>query len=453
MERTDNLILRSSSSADTTPEMGILLGHALAQEFKRVVIGMDLMKSSPMMKDAVISGLLSSGTDVIDIGVVSGPVAAYAARMGDCCVYVTEFRQPELVSGYLLINKDGSYFGQDQVRHIVEVAKLKHVISDYNTLGVLKIYHDAIFDYNKKLIEKADGIQGGSVVLNCNCGLGTDSAPQIMNQIGTDVIAINAQKDRNFVSNSLSTKEADIRHMKALVESNAGLMGISLNRIGTLQRVFDESGVPLTDEQVLALIILYLRPEKIVVPMDMTWFIKEIFSGNAAVEINTPHPNPDPEKMEFIVAKPNAGSVVKAMRESGADIGYYDGGIIYSDISYSPDAMMTSIAIAQISATNNIGSLVEQFQEFYSERKAYKLSCSHEDFTRMVDSNMEDVNPTKVTEDECWRVDMAGGGFYMAFDPDIEDSVNVIAESNDKLYLISLIEVIDGLMEKCVNGQ
>jgi phosphoglucosamine mutase len=76
MEQSDKLLLRSSPSKDTTPEMGIRLGHALAMDYKKVVIGMDLMRSSPMMKNALISGLISSGVDVIDVGKVSEPVMA-----------------------------------------------------------------------------------------------------------------------------------------------------------------------------------------------------------------------------------------------------------------------------------------------------------------------------------------------------------------------------------------
>jgi len=53
----------------------------------------------------------------------------------------------------------------------------------------------------------------------------------------------------------------------------------------------------------------------------------------------------------------------------------------------------------------------------------------------------------------CWRVDMPDGGFFVTLDTDTADTVNVTAESNDKLYLMSLIEIIDELMEKCVSGQ
>ena len=69
MEHSEKLLLRSSPSEDVTPEMGIILGQALAIYYDKVVVGRDMMQSSPMMKNAVVSGLVSSGADVIDIGV------------------------------------------------------------------------------------------------------------------------------------------------------------------------------------------------------------------------------------------------------------------------------------------------------------------------------------------------------------------------------------------------
>lgn len=453
MEQSDKLLLRSSSSEDTTPEMGIRIGHALAEDHKTVIVGMDLMKSSPMMKNAVVSGIISSGSDVIDIGVVSEPVAAFAAKMGDCCVYVTEFRQPELVSGYLLIEKDGSFFSKEKLRHLDNISQKECELPDYKSIGTIKLYYNAIRDYNDALLERLQGVPGGSMILDCNCGTATDSAPQLLNAIGTDIISINAQKDRNYFSNSLSTKEADIRHMRSMVEINLGSIGISINRIGTLMRIFNEKGEPLTDEEALGLLILYLRPEKLVVPMNITWLISDIFKGKVKVDIDTPHPIPDAEKMKLLVAVPNASDIHKVQVENEAKLAYYDGGFVFNDLSYAPDAIYTAILLSQFSSSNNIIDVLSQFPEYHSETKSYKLTCSQADFSRMMDQNVVEVSPIVEHDKGCWRVDMPEGGFFVQLDNDMEDTVNVTAESNDKLYLISLLEIIDDLMDKCVSGQ
>lgn len=453
MEHSEKLLLRSSPSEDVTPEMGIILGQALALYYDKVVVGRDLMQSSPMMKNALVSGLVSSGTDVIDIGEVSEPVAGLAASMGDCCVYVTEFRQQDLMSGYLLIEKDGSFFSMDQVRRLDRIFEVGRKRPPFKELGTVKRYYNAINDYNMRLMALSRSATGGSLVLDCNCGLGTDSAPQILNKIGTDIISINAQKDSEFISNPLSIKEADTRHMKALVLASPGSTGISMNRVGTMMRVFDETGEPITDEQLLCLFILYLKPKKVVVPMDVTWLIEDVFRGNVTVEVDSPFPDPDPEQMEFVVANPSVGPIHRMLVEKDADLTYYQGGFVFKGISWSPDAIMGSVLLSQFSSSNNMSEVLSKLPTYFSEKKTFKFSCSQADFARMMDANLPDINPMAVYEDKCWRVDMASGGFFVAFDKDQEDVVNIFAESNDKLYLISLLEVIDGLMEKCEAGQ
>ena len=47
MPQAERILLRSSPSEDTSPEMGLLLGHALAMDHRKVVVGRDLMRSTP----------------------------------------------------------------------------------------------------------------------------------------------------------------------------------------------------------------------------------------------------------------------------------------------------------------------------------------------------------------------------------------------------------------------
>jgi len=453
MEQTEKLLLRSSPSADVTPEMGIRLGHALAEDYKKVVVGMDLIKSSPMMKQALISGLISSGADVIDIGIVSAPVAANAAKMGDCCVYVTEFRQLDLVSGYLLINSDGGLFGMEQIRHLEIKNPKGSNMPDYKNLGTVKEYYTALNDYNANLLNNITNYTGGTVVLDCNCGMATDSAPQVLNHIGTDTISLNAQKDRNFVSKSLSIKEADTYHIRDLVASDAGSIGISINRVGTLMRVFNEIGEPITDEDVLKILMLFKKPAKIVVPMNISCSITDLFDKVYKIAVNSPYAEPEPDKMEIILTHPDAGSIHKAMMDNNADLGYYDGGFIFSDVCQMPDAIHASVLLSQFSSNNSVAETVKKFPEYYSDNKSYKYSCNTPDFIRSIKANIPDINPKRVYEDKCWRVGMDGGIFFIEFEEGSKDTVSITAESNDRLYLISLMEVIDGLMANCVNGQ
>jgi len=453
MEQSERLLLRSSASEDTIPEMGMILGHALSLDYKTVVIGMDMMKSSPMMKDALVSSLIASGTDVIDSGIVPCPALAMAASRGECAVYVTEFRQDDLISGYLLLNPDGSLFTKEQIRRLDKIFRESPEMPDYKNLGTVSKNHGAVYDYNKKVLSLIKGKNGGTVILNCNCGTTTESAPQILNRTGTDVISINAQEDRSFASNSLLTTESGNQHIKAFISATKGSIGISMNRIGTLFKVFDEDGEILSDTEVLALLLLYLRPKKIVLPMDISQLIVDIFTGMVTAEITTPYGEPSAEDMDVIMVHPGAGSICKAVKDHHAELGFYDGGFIFGDISLMSDIIYASAIISQISGENNISNLVSSLPKYFSESKTYKFDCTPEDFIRMMDSSIPNIEATRIVEDDGWRVEMNGGWFYVDFDQELDNTVNVIAESGDKAYLIGMMEVIDDLISKCENGQ
>ena len=275
MVKPDRILLRSSPSEDTSPEMGLLLGHALAMDYKRVVIARDLMKSSTMMKEALVAGLTSSGADVIDLGCTSAPVTAMMAKHGDCAVYITEYREYGLISGYLLMNSNGSLFRKDQIRHLDKIFTEKQELPDYRHLGNVRTYNFATEEYNRRLLSILRAPAGCSLVLDCNCGVSADSAPQVLNGMGADVIAVNAQKDRNFISRPMSMTEAEHREIRQFVESDPGTIGVILNRIGTLATILDEKGSVMDSEKVLALIVMFLKPKCIVVPANMTSLVDD----------------------------------------------------------------------------------------------------------------------------------------------------------------------------------
>ena len=181
MPLADRIVLRSSPTEDTTPDMGMLLGHALAMDYKRIVVARDQMRSSSMMKEALVAGILSSGADVLDIGVASGPAAALAATKGDCAVYVTEYRGYGMISGYILLNRDGSLFRKEQIRHLEKIFVDPPELPPSGKLGHVIDLLGAVDEYNARLTSAVSGKSECAIILDCGCGPVSASAPVILN--------------------------------------------------------------------------------------------------------------------------------------------------------------------------------------------------------------------------------------------------------------------------------
>ncbi|MFZ2978803.1 MAG: phosphomannomutase CpsG, partial [Candidatus Magasanikiibacteriota bacterium] len=68
-----NYDIRGEFGINLTAEAGYIIAKAYAKyaQPKKVVVGYDCRSSSPVLKDEIIRGLVDSGIDVVDIGMVS----------------------------------------------------------------------------------------------------------------------------------------------------------------------------------------------------------------------------------------------------------------------------------------------------------------------------------------------------------------------------------------------
>src|SRR4051794_23653329 len=84
-------------------ELGRALGSYLRRQAgKRVALGRDTRLSSPRLRDALVRGVVASGCDVIDIGVVPTPVLYYSCihLKTDGGVMITGSHNPSEFNGF-----------------------------------------------------------------------------------------------------------------------------------------------------------------------------------------------------------------------------------------------------------------------------------------------------------------------------------------------------------------
>jgi phosphomannomutase len=452
MSQPTKFVLRSSATKDTSPEMGLMLGRALAMDYRKVVVARDYMRSSTMMKEALIAGLMAYGADVIDLGCVSLPVAGMHASKGECAVYVTEYREFGRTSGYLLINSSGGLFRSEQIRRLERILDGDNLTPPVKHVGKLEMYNSGSDEYISKVLSTSTRKADSAVVLDCNCGASAHTAPLILNLMGADLVTMNAQCDRNYTAHSLIPIESDLRDLRQFIGSDPGTIGFALNRIGNLVSVLDEQGSIIRDEVVLALLIMFLRPKRIVVPMNMTSLVKEAFFGRIKVKMKPWVPVKDPEELEFIMVEPNSGTVCSAVNEKGAEMGFYEGGYIFSNVSCSPDAIHATCLVSQLAVDNSLKDLVEALPEYYSEEKTLRVSISSDEFRRNMDDRSRNLGSV-ISNSYGWRVDLDHGWFMVSRDRNDPENAVLFGESEDKAYLVSMMEVATDLLMDCTKGR
>ncbi|MDZ4171661.1 MAG: phosphoglucosamine mutase, partial [Methanobacteriaceae archaeon] len=101
--------VRRLANQELNPEFASKLAAAYGTLVQgKVAVGGDTRTSTSMIKHAVISGLLSSGCDVVDLGILPTPGVQYAARnYFDGGVIITASHNPPQYNGIKFVDEDG----------------------------------------------------------------------------------------------------------------------------------------------------------------------------------------------------------------------------------------------------------------------------------------------------------------------------------------------------------
>ena len=145
----------------------------------RVVLAKDSRKSGEMLRYATVSGLLSVGCDIIDLGVCSTPTLTLATEKlkagGGICI--TASHNPTKWNGMKFVGKGGTFLNKKQMEKLNSLAQSGNI--SYNKGGLLgKLYLKE--DWYKNHIEQIlrlryinkDKIKKANlkVVIDCNNG-------------------------------------------------------------------------------------------------------------------------------------------------------------------------------------------------------------------------------------------------------------------------------------------
>ncbi|ACS34597.1 phosphoglucosamine mutase [Thermococcus gammatolerans] len=244
-----------------TPELALKVGKAVGTYLGggRVVVGMDTRTSSETLKSALISGLLSTGVEVIDIGLAPTPLTGFAIKLyeADAGVTITASHNPPEYNGIKVWQSNGMAYTPDmeaELERILESGNFRKV--PWNEIGTLR-RADPREEYIRKALEMVKLNDSYTVVVDSGNGAGSILSPYLQRELGNKVISLNSHPSGFFVrelepnAKSLSGLAKTVRVMKADV-------GIAhdgdADRIG----VVDDEGNFVEYEVMLSLIAGYM---------------------------------------------------------------------------------------------------------------------------------------------------------------------------------------------------
>src|SRR5438309_10454793 len=120
MPRFGSSGIRGLGNVDVTPELALHVGLVIGDFHRVTLIGKDPRLTGSMLGAALSAGVLSSGSDAIEAGLVSTPTLARGAGNYACGVMITASHNPAPYHGIKLWNPEGMAFDEDQPREVAD---------------------------------------------------------------------------------------------------------------------------------------------------------------------------------------------------------------------------------------------------------------------------------------------------------------------------------------------
>jgi phosphoglucosamine mutase len=254
--------VRGLVNVDLTPILTCKVASAVAMhaKAKKAVVARDTRVSGCMLEDALVSGLLSNGTDVLLAGMVPTPVLAYAAKAlgADVGFMLTASHNPPLYNGIKVFNCDSlSYTDEDQDAVEKIVADDRFALADWRSLGKTTPV-DASQLYMEMALKAVTLKRQWRVVVDPGCGATFNLAPKMLKGMGCKMTALNAQPDGHFPARKSEPTAESLEDLAKVVRTLGADVGIAFDGDGDRVAFIDEAGVFVNFDRSLAAYAAYM---------------------------------------------------------------------------------------------------------------------------------------------------------------------------------------------------
>ncbi len=327
-----------------TAEMALKLGAAVGQYFashegsKRVIIGKDTRRSGYMIENALVAGLLSVGMDAYLLGPVPTPAVGMLTRSmrADLGIMISASHNPHHDNGIKFFGPDGFKLS-DEAEHAIEaLLDAEPALVEATQIGrAHRVEGDRTryMEFAKTTFPRRFRLDGLKVVIDCANGAAYRTAPEVLWELGAEVIPIGVKPDGfNINDNCGSTKPELAQRM--VLEQGADL-GICLDGDADRLMIIDETGKVADGDQLMALIATRMAAEG---KLDGNTLVATVMS-NLGLERHL-----ESKGLKLLRTCVGDRYVVEAMRAGGYNLGGEQSGhIVLRDYVTTGDGLIAAL--------------------------------------------------------------------------------------------------------------
>ena len=400
--------IRGVVNEDMTSELALAIGNAWGTMLRRtlqrptVAIGTDARLSNSMLKTAITSGLLATGCDVVDIGLLPTPTLQYAVRERhyDSGVMITASHNPPQFNGIKGIAADGTEFSKDVEDTIEDIYfKQDYRLADWKAVGTLSSWDGAIDLYVHSILKCVDVAaikkKKFHVILDCGNGVGSLTAPLLLEKLGCTFTPLFCELDGTFPGRNSEPLPENLRALMSSVVEHQAVFGVAQDGDADRAIFIDEQGKYIWGDQSLALQGQYITRQChggiTVTPVTTSNCFEDVVKANGGHVIYTAVGSP---------------IVARVMLENEAVFGGEEnGGLIFPKMQVCRDSAMSLAMMLELLAKEQqpLSTLIAAIPHY--EMNKSKMPCPNDLKQKVLDTLVQRVNDSK----DVTRVDRTDG--------------------------------------------
>jgi len=436
--------IRGVANSDLTPEftmkLGRILGHQLTlkNERPKVLIGRDTRISGELLETALIAGLISSGADVLTLGVITTPGVAYLTKNLDveAGIMISASHNPVEDNGIKVFSHSG-YKLSDEEESVIE-----KLLDEEDTLprpiagniGRVENFQMG----SQKYVNFIKGTVGCTleslkIVIDCANGASSALAPQLFAALDAEIVTISSNPDGiNINDNCGSTHPENLA--QAVVKNEADL-GFAFD--GDCDRLIavDSHGNIIDGDHIMFIIGRYLNEKGL---LKQKTIVSTVMSNLGFYNAIKEH------GLQSIPTKVGDRYVLEEMLKNDYNFGGEQSGhLIFLDYATTGDGLLSAAQLAKV--------IVEQeksLSELAQDMTKYPQLLKN---VRVEDKQAMMTNEAILAEIAAVELNMNGNGRVLVRPSGTESLVRIMVEAETtelcNKYVNQILEVVKQELE------
>ncbi|MEK4197999.1 phosphoglucosamine mutase [Cytobacillus sp. FSL K6-0265] len=415
--------VRGVANSELTPELAFKLGRfggyvlTKDQERPKVLIGRDTRISGHMLENALVSGLLSIGAEVMRLGVISTPGVAYLTKALDAeaGVMISASHNPVADNGIKFFGPDGFKLSDAQENEIEELMDKENdslprpVGGD---LGQVNDYFEGGQKYLQYLKQSVDDdFSGIHIALDCAHGATSFLANHLFADLDADLSMMGASPNGLNINEEVGSTHPEA--LAAFVKERGADVGLAFDGDGDRLIAIDEKGQIVDGDQIMFICAKYLKEQGRLIEDTVVSTVMSNLGFYKGLEAN---------EMKSVQTAVGDRYVVEEMKKNGYSLGGEQSGhIIFLDHITTGDGLLSGLQLVNIMKVTNksLSELAKEMQKFPQKLVNIRVTDKH---------HVTDNEKVKAVISEVEK-EMNGDGRILVRPSGTEPLVRVMAEA------------------------